>query len=66
MRFEYLEPASLSEAITLLDRYNGKAKIIAGGTDLVVQMRKGTVRPEYVINIGRLTELDYIRFAGNI
>jgi carbon-monoxide dehydrogenase medium subunit len=65
MRFEYLEPASLSEAITLLDRYNNRAKIIAGGTDLVIQMRKRKIRPEYVIAISRLTELDYIRFAGN-
>jgi carbon-monoxide dehydrogenase medium subunit len=65
MRFEYLEPASLSEAITLLDRYNNRSKIIAGGTDLVIQMRKRKIRPEYVIAISRLTELDYIRFAGN-
>ena len=39
MRFEYLEPTSLDEAIALLERHNGKAKILAGGTDIVVQMR---------------------------
>ena len=61
MRFEYLEPANIPEAIALLERYDGKAKIIAGGTDLLVQMRR-TIKPEYVINIGNIQGLDYIRY----
>lgn len=63
MRFEYLEPASLEEAITLLEHYDGRAKVIAGGTDLVVQMRKGEIKPQYIINIARLPGLDYISFS---
>jgi len=62
MRFEYLEPANIPEAIALLERYDGKAKIIAGGTDLLVQMRRRTIKPEYVINIGNIQGLDYIRY----
>ena len=65
MRFEYLEPANIPEAIALLERYDGKAKIIAGGTDLLVQMRRGTIKPEYVINIGNIQGLDYIRYDEN-
>ena len=44
MRFEYLAPSNIQEAIELLERFDGKAKIIAGGTDLLVQMRKKTIR----------------------
>ena len=65
MRFEYLEPANIPEAIALLERYDGKAKIIAGGTDLLVQMRRRTIKPEYVINIGNIQGLDYIRYDEN-
>ena len=62
MRFEYLEPESVEEAVSLLSKYGSKARIIAGGTDLVVQMRDGDIKPEYVIDIGRIPGLDYISF----
>lgn len=65
MRFEYLEPTSIQEAITLLKRYDGKAKVMAGGTDLLVQMRKRTIKPEYVINIAKILGLDYIKYDRN-
>jgi carbon-monoxide dehydrogenase medium subunit len=60
MRFEYLEPESIEEALTMLRRYNGKAKIVAGGTDLMLQMRYKTIKPEYVIDITRIPGLDHI------
>jgi aerobic carbon-monoxide dehydrogenase medium subunit len=62
MRFEYLEPESIEEALTLLSKYSGKAKIIAGGTDLMLQIRLHTVRPEYVIDITRISGLDSVAF----
>ncbi len=62
MKFEYLEPATLAEASAQLAKYGEKAKIMAGGTDLIVQMRRGTAKPEYVINIARLGGLDYIDY----
>ena len=65
MRFEYLEPTSIQEAIALLERHDGKARIIAGGTDLLVQMRRRTIKPEYVINIGNIHWLDYIKYDEN-
>lgn len=43
--FQYLAPTTLSEVISLLAKYKDEAKVIAGGTDLVVQMRKRTVMP---------------------
>jgi len=62
--FHYLEPSTLSEALSLLDRYDGKAKILAGGTDLIIQMKQKKLTPEYVINLKKISELDYIEYNG--
>ena len=62
IKFEYMAPRSLEEAISLLARYGDKAKMCAGGTDLVVKMRQRAVKPSYVVNIGSLPGLDYIRY----
>jgi len=62
MRFEYLEPATIEEAVSLLTRYNGRAKVIAGGTDLLVQMRQKTISPDYVLDITNIPGLDYINY----
>ena len=62
MRFEYLKPATTEEAISLLSKYNGKAKLIAGGTDLVTQMRQKQLRPQYVVDITGISGLDHIDY----
>ena len=62
MRFEYLEPESIEEALTILSQYQGKSKIIAGGTDLMLQMRNKAIRPEFVVDITRIPGLDYVTF----
>jgi aerobic carbon-monoxide dehydrogenase medium subunit len=62
MRFDYLEPESIEEALTILSQYQSKSKIIAGGTDLMLQMRNKALRPEYVVDITRIPGLDYIAF----
>jgi CO/xanthine dehydrogenase FAD-binding subunit len=59
--FEYFEPTSVEEAVLLLDKHGKNAKIIAGGTDLIPQMQERKIRPEYVINIGSITSLSYIK-----
>ncbi len=60
--FEYLEPLSIKETVSLLEEYGYKARILAGGTDLVPSMKDKTISPEYVINIGKIADLDYIHF----
>ena len=62
MRFEYLEVTTLHEAISWLTKYGSKAKVLAGGTDLVIQMRRRIVKPEYIVNIGKLKGLDVIDY----
>jgi len=60
--FEYLEPKDLTEACALLSRYKHRAKLIAGGTDLLVSMKQQGVTPEYVINIKVISDLDYVHY----
>ena len=60
--FEYFEPSTLSEAVSLLAQYRGKAKILAGGTDLLIQMKQRNLTPEYLIDIKNISELDYIKY----
>ena len=62
MQPEYLEPATIQETVSLLAKYLGKAKIVAGGTDLLVQLRRKTIKPEYVIDITGIPGLDSINY----
>jgi len=61
--FEYIEPASLSEAVALLDRYGGEARILAGGTDLLVWMKEGARNPRYLINIKHIPGVRHIHYS---
>jgi len=56
----YHRPTTLDEALALADRYGSKAKILAGGTDLVLKMRAGELAPAHLIDIGKIGELDRI------
>lgn len=58
--FEFHEPDSVEEAVELLSRYNTGAVVFAGGTDLLISMKKREIHPEHVVSIGRLAELNYI------
>jgi CO/xanthine dehydrogenase FAD-binding subunit len=55
--FEYLEPKSLADATRLLADYGTRARLLAGGTDLMVQMETARLHPEAVIYLGRIAEL---------
>ncbi len=62
MRFNYLEPTSIKEAVSILSKYGGEAKALAGGTDLLVQIRNKAIEVEYVVDIGYIPGLDYITY----
>lgn len=55
--FDYLEPASLDEAIALLKQYGDQAQVAAGGTNLVIWMKMEQCAPAYVVNVGKLPGL---------
>lgn len=58
---EYLFPKSVEEALELLERYGGDARIIAGGTDLVLQLKRGEVRARVLVDITRIPEIKGIK-----
>jgi len=59
-RFEYLNPRTIQEACSLLSQHGDKAKILAGGTDLLNVMKERIITPEYVIGLRGISDLDYI------
>lgn len=59
--FEYFAPHTVEEALSILDRYGQDAKVLAGGTDLLVKMKQRLTEPRCVINIKSINELNFIR-----
>jgi carbon-monoxide dehydrogenase medium subunit len=55
--FDYERPTSLEEAFRLLDERGEQAHLLAGGTDLAVGIRYGTIRPGVVIDLKQIHEL---------
>ncbi|MEI6201520.1 MAG: xanthine dehydrogenase family protein subunit M [Enhydrobacter sp.] len=58
---EYLAPRTLDEAVRAFHAGAGNARILAGGTDLLVQMRAGTVRPGIIVDIKKIAEMTTIQ-----
>ena len=63
--FSYAAPGSVQEATRLLASANGGAKILAGGTDILVQLREGLRQAELVVDIKKIPELMELRFDAN-
>jgi carbon-monoxide dehydrogenase medium subunit len=61
-RFEYFEPKSLNEAVALLGRYQGRAQALAGGTDLLVEIKEQLRRADCVVNIKRIPGIDGLTY----
>lgn len=61
--FEYSAPATLSEALMLFRRYNGRASVLAGGTDLLISLKKREKTPEYIVNLKHIPGLDCIEYS---
>lgn len=59
-KFDYHEPSTLEEALQLLRDFGGNAKVLAGGTDLLVRMKLKIDKPSHVISIARVPGLDQI------
>ena len=64
MWHSYYMPASLQEALALLARHRDACRVIAGGTDLILELERGVRRQEVLIDITRIPGLDEIR-AGD-
>lgn len=58
--FEFFEPRTIEEAVRLLFMYGTRARVMAGGVDLVLKMRLRLLQPEYVVSIQKVPALNYI------
>ncbi len=54
---QYEAPATIDAAVGLLSKAQGLARVLAGGTDLLVQLKSGTLEPDLVIDIKRIPEM---------
>ena len=60
--FDYVAPKSTEEVATLLAGKNGDARILAGGTDLIVQLREGRRNAKIIIDVKNISELTQVTF----
>ncbi len=71
-RFEYISPKSLQEVRSLLNTYRGQARVLAGGTDLLVDLKKprgslldGKV-PRYIIGLRGIPSFKSLRYESQV
>lgn len=59
----YESPKTLADAVKLFAAHGEKARPLVGGTDLIIQLRAGTRRPEYVVDLKHIPEMSRISFS---
>jgi carbon-monoxide dehydrogenase medium subunit len=62
--FEYIAPTTMQEALSLLSTHQDEAKVLAGGHSLLPLMKLRLATPAYLIDLGRIPDLSYIRDSG--
>jgi carbon-monoxide dehydrogenase medium subunit len=65
-KFDYFRPKTFEEALTLLDHYGEKAKVIAGGTDVIVMIKQKTMAPDVLVSLQGIPGLDRIQYNGSL
>jgi CO/xanthine dehydrogenase FAD-binding subunit len=60
--FEYVRATGTDEAVALLARANGRARVLSGGTDLIVALREGRVQADLVVDIKFVPEVNQLTF----
>src|SRR5690606_14536071 len=61
----YWQPTTLDHALALLDQHAEQARVVSGGTDVIVELQRGVKPTTTLIDITRLSELDYVRLEGD-
>jgi carbon-monoxide dehydrogenase medium subunit len=64
MKFDYLRPASVNEALSMLATNSG-AKVLSGGHSLIPSMNQRLAQPELLIDISRIADLKGVRISGD-
>ncbi len=61
--FEYYAPESLAETCQLLAEFGTRAKLLSGGTDLMVKMKHDLLTPEILVSLKKLNDLQEIKYV---
>src|SRR3989304_2873997 len=59
--FEYFAPETVADAASILNRYEGEAKLLAGGQSLVPLLNMRLARPRAIVDLNRVPQLEGIR-----
>ena len=65
-KFDYLRPQTLEEALSLLNQHGEKARLIAGGTDVIVMIKQKAIVPDVLISLQGIPGLDQIKYNGSL
>ncbi len=58
---EYIRPQNMKDALKLMKRWRNRAEIVAGGTNVVPDLRARAIQPEILIDLSHLKTLSYIK-----
>lgn len=64
--FDFYAPTTVDEALELLHKYQDSVAVIAGGTDLVLELNERSISPAVVIDLKKIKELNYIRIEDGM
>ena len=65
-KFKYQTPKSLPEVLKILETSTLAKKVLAGGTDLILQMKQGIVRPSLVVDVKQVPELNRLEWNTRV
>ena len=63
-KFDYLRPQTLEEALSLLNQHGKKAKLIAGGTDVIPLLRRADLKADVLVDLMGLPQMKGIESDG--
>ncbi len=61
--FDYISPKNKNELLEIIAEKNGECKILAGGTDLLVDIRNGIIKPKFVVDIKTVKDFPKITYS---
>jgi carbon-monoxide dehydrogenase medium subunit len=64
IKFDYQEPTTLKKVFGLLEKHGDDARVIAGGTSLLIMMRQRLLRPKVLISLARIPKFDRITYSS--
>ncbi len=62
--FEYAAPTDVADAVGLLEKHGERAKLLAGGTDIIVQLREGLREADVVVDVKKIPELIALSYSA--